>query len=141
MAIYNALQGNIGLGKAIEYFSSHSIPVSIPLNDTQKYDLVADFNGGLQKISVKTSRNKKHNSSYEVLLKRSGGSSGNSKIKLFDNNDCDYLFIYTADESLYLIPSIEITATNAICVGNKYTEYKVFIKTLEMFDKEVRAEK
>ena len=27
MAIYNALQGNIGLGKAIEYFSSHSIPV------------------------------------------------------------------------------------------------------------------
>ena len=52
-----------------------------------------------------------------------------------------YLFIYTADESLYLIPSIEITATNAICVGNKYTEYKVSIKTLEMFDKEVRAEK
>ena len=38
--MYQALQGNVGLGKAIEYFTSHSIPVCIPLNDTQKYDLV-----------------------------------------------------------------------------------------------------
>ena len=54
MALYNALQGNLGLGKAIEYFTSQSIPVAIPLNDTQKYDIIADFNGSLQRISVKT---------------------------------------------------------------------------------------
>lgn len=45
--IYQSIQGNIGLGKAIEYFTSHGITVAIPLNDTQKYDLIADFNGGL----------------------------------------------------------------------------------------------
>ena len=43
MALYNALQGNLGLGKAIEYFTSQSIPVAIPLNDTQKYDIIADL--------------------------------------------------------------------------------------------------
>lgn len=138
MALYNALQGNLGLGKAIEYFTSQSIPVAIPLNDTQKYDIIADFNDSLQRISVKTSRNKRSNTSYEVLLKNTGGSSGNNKIRLFNNTDCDYIFIYTADEDLYLIPSKEITATNSICVGNKYKEYKVYIKSLSDFDKENR---
>lgn len=138
MALYNALQGNLGLGKAIEYFTSQSIPVAIPLNDTQKYDIIADFNGGLQRISIKTTRFKSSNTSYEVLLKNTGGSSGNNKIRLFNNQDCDYVFIYTASEDLYLIPAKEIFATNSICVGNKYSEYKVFIKSLADFDKEVR---
>ena len=57
--IYRSIQGNIGLGKAIEYFTSWGIPVSIPLNDTQKYDLIADFDNKLQRISVRTSRYKK----------------------------------------------------------------------------------
>ena len=132
------MQGNLGLGKAIEYFTSHSIPVAIPLNDTQKYDLIADFNGKLQRISVKTSRATENGKSFSVQLRNTGGSSGNNKIRLFNNTDCDYVFIYTADEDLYLIPSKEITATNTICVGNKYKEYKVYIKSLSDFDKENR---
>jgi hypothetical protein len=138
MALYNAIQGNLGLGKAIEYFTSQNIPVAIPLNDTQKYDIVADFDGKLQKISIKTSRYQPRENVFEVMLKNTGGSSGNNKIRLFDNDNCDYIFIYTANEDLYLIPSKEITATNSICVGNKYVEYKVFIKTLSDFDEEVR---
>ena len=37
----------MGLGKAIEYFTSHQISISLLLNDTQPYDLIADFNGKL----------------------------------------------------------------------------------------------
>lgn len=136
--IYNSIQGNIGFGKAIEYFTSQGIPVSIPLNDTQKYDLIADFNGGLQRISVKTSRFSKNGTSYEVALKNSGGSSGKSVIRKFDNTSCDYVFIYTANEDLYLIPTNQIQALNAIIVGNKYTEFKVKIKTLSEYDEETR---
>ena len=138
MALYNSLQGNIGLGKAIEYFTSHSISVAIPLNDTQKYDIIADFNGGLQRISVKTSRCKASESSYEVALKNTGGSTGNYTTRYFDNTSCDYVFIYTADENIYLIPAKDITTTTSIKVGNKYTEYKVNIKTLSKFDEEQR---
>ena len=68
--IYQSIQGNIGLGKAIEYFTSHGITVVIPLNDTQKYDLIADFNGGLQRISVKTSAFTKNGKTYPVVLKK-----------------------------------------------------------------------
>ena len=33
--------GIVGLGKAIEYFTSYNITVALPLNDTQPYDLIA----------------------------------------------------------------------------------------------------
>lgn len=128
---YQSIQGNMGLGKAIEYFTSQGITVALPLNDTQKYDLIADFNGGLQRISVKTSRFSRTGTSYEVALKNSGGASGKNVIRNFDNTSCDYVFIYTADEKIYLIPSEIIEAKSGITVGNKYTEYIVEAKTLK----------
>lgn len=127
------MQGNLGLGKAIEYFTSHSIPVAIPLNDTQKYDLIADFNGKLQRISVKTSRATENGKSFSVQLRNTGGSSSNNKIRPFDNESCDYLFIYTINEEYYLIPSKEVTAINSINVGPKYYDYLVEIKTFAEF--------
>ena len=126
--MYQARQGNIGLGKAIEYFTSHSIAVCIPLNDTQKYDLVVDIDGQLARVSVKTSRFKQNKSSYYVLLKNCGGSSGKGKIRPFDNKSCEYVFVLTGDDKLYLIPSCEIAAKGAICIGDKYSKYEVFCK-------------
>lgn len=139
MNMYQSIQGNLGLGKAIEYFTSHGIIVALPLNDTQKYDLIADFNGGLQRVSVKTARyTTTEGRSYEVLLKNCGGTSKGSKIRLFDNSTCDYLFIVTASDKYYLIPSKEITAKNSIVVGIKYAEYEVSSKSLSQYDLEQR---
>ena len=135
--MYQSLQGNIGLGKAIEYFTSHGIPVAIPLNDTQPYDLIADFDNSLQRISVKTSRNQTSANSYSVQLRNTGGNrTGTVRQVSFDNSKCDYVFIYTADEKLYLIPSKDITVSNAISVGNKYQEYLVQIRSFEDFIKD-----
>ena len=36
----NKEKGNTGLGVAIAYYSSNGYIVSIPLNDTQVYDLI-----------------------------------------------------------------------------------------------------
>lgn len=125
--MYQSLQGNMGLGRAIQYFTSWNIPVALPLNDTQKYDLIADIDGKLQKIQVKTSRYMGSSlSSYEVQLKNSSGN----KITNFDNTTCDYVFIYTADEKIYLIPAQEIKAKTAVRVGNMYKEYCVQCKNL-----------
>jgi len=130
----------MGLGKAIEYFTSQGISLAIPLNDSQKYDLIADFNGKLQRISVKTSRSLQSENSYTVMLRNCGGSSGKNITRNFDNTSCDYVFIYVANEDLYLIPSKDITASSSICVGNKYTEYKVYIKTLQEYSNEIVLE-
>ena len=137
--MYLSLQGNIGLGKAIEYFTSNQIPVSIPLNDTQPYDLIADFDGKLQKIQVKTSRSTyTEGKSYVVGLRNCGGNrTGSVRAVSFDNTKCDYVFIYTGDNKYYLIPSKNISATNSIVVGIKYTEYEVHSKTLNDFLEEM----
>ena len=135
--MYLSLQGNMGLSKAIDYFTSHQIPISIPMNDTQKYDLVIDLNNELKKVQVKTSRYQAKSGGYEVQLKNSGGAVKNYKIRLFDNNSCDYLFILTGADKLYLIPSNIVTAKNSIVVGgNRYNEYEVKIKTFSEFSKE-----
>lgn len=133
--MYLSLQGNVGLGKAIEYFTSHQIPVSLPLNDTQPYDLVADFNGKLQKVQTKTSRySETDGQTYVVQLKNSGGNrTGTTRIVPFDNTSCDYVFVYTASDKIYLIPSDEIHTTSSMTVGIKYAEYEVKSKTLKDF--------
>ncbi len=136
--VYLSLQGNMGLSKAIDYFTSHQIPIALPMNDTQKYDLIADFNGELQRISVKTSRNRTEYGTYSVGLRNTGGSSGNIKTRPFDKNTCDYIFILTGDDKLYLIPASIIDATNSISVGKKYTEYEVHIKQLSEYAEELK---
>ena len=45
----NKEKGNTGLGIAIAYYTSNGYTVSIPLNDTQDYDLIVDKNDILNK--------------------------------------------------------------------------------------------
>jgi hypothetical protein len=51
-------KGNIGVGIAISYFSSQLKTVSLPLNDSQPYDIVVEFPDGLKKVQVKTTTEK-----------------------------------------------------------------------------------
>lgn len=140
MGVYNSIQGNMGLGKAIEYFTSHGYVVSLPLNDTQKYDLIVDLNNTLSRISVKTSRHISENNTYEVNLRSCGGASGKNIVRHFDKNSCEYIFIYTGDNKIYLIPSTQIEAKCSIMVGKKYTEYEVHSKTLTEYSYECNKE-
>lgn len=132
--MYLSLQGNAGLGVAIQYFTSHQMTVCLPLNDTQKYDLVADINGSLQRISVKTSKNKKNSTSYEVGLRNIGGASGKSIVRKFNNKDCDYIFVLIGDNRTYLIPSNVVHNSNCIVVGGfAYSEYEVHTNQFSQF--------
>ena len=55
----NKEKGNSGLGIAIAYFTINGYTVSIPLNDTQDYDLVIEKNGKLESVQVKATACKK----------------------------------------------------------------------------------
>lgn len=134
MGAYQSLQGNLGLSKAIHYFISNKYCVSIPLNDTQGYDLVVEKDGVLNRVQVKTSRGRTSAGSFTVQLRNTGGAS-NRKTN-FDNTRQDLLFVYTADEEMYLIPSQEITSINSINVrpkDNPYSKYRVFDASFDDF--------
>lgn len=121
---YKSHQGNVGLGRAIAYYTEKGYTVMLPLNDTQKYDLVIDKDGLLQRVSVKTTQfiaNKKNE--FSVLLKKCGGSSGNAKCQSFNNKDCDILFVLTITGIMYEIPTKEINVKNALTLAEKWNKY------------------
>lgn len=122
---YKSKQGNIGLGKAISIFTEVGINVAIPLNDTQDYDLIIDI-GKLKKISVKTTKFRQKNGKFAVLLKRCGGSAKNRKIKHFNNKNNDFLFCFTSNNEIYLIPSCKIKSKCTLTFTDKLKCYRIY---------------
>jgi PD-(D/E)XK endonuclease len=118
-------QGLAGIGSAIKYFTDNEITVSIPLNDSQGYDLVADIKGVLSKVQVKTTSCKQNSGHYKASLRTTGGNQSFSYAKDFDKKSCDYLFILAEDGSEYFIPTKVVENINSITLCEKYNEYRV----------------
>jgi len=72
----NKEKGNSSLGIAIAYYSSNGYTVSIPLNDTQDYDLIVDKDSILKRVQVKSTGCKTQYGNYQVALKSCGRNKG-----------------------------------------------------------------
>lgn len=120
----NREKGNSGLGIAIAYFSVNGYTVSIPLNDTQDYDLVIEKDGKLESVQVKATGCKRRNGNYQVALRSYGGTKGTTYKTLVDTN-IDYLFVLNQDKEIFLIPKSKINNRNTLNLCEKYMQYKV----------------
>ncbi|GAB5492938.1 MAG: hypothetical protein Phog2KO_31530 [Phototrophicaceae bacterium] len=121
-------QGDIGLVLEIAWFEINDYPVSIPLTDSQDYDLIIDMSGTLKKVQVRTTYNQQKSGSYEVNLRVMGGNrSGTGQVKYFIDTDVDYLFIVVENGAKYFIPKSNITNKRAINIFNdrQYEQYRV----------------
>lgn len=113
-------QGNVGL--AIAYYSKLGYTISIPLTDSQDYDMIVDTGNTLLKVQVKTTTCRRDSGNYQLNLKVSGGTG---KVKTFDLNKCDLIFAMTEQFEFYSIPRSEISAASSITLGEKYLPFKV----------------
>ncbi len=113
------------MGFAIAYFTSCGITVSIPVTDSQKYDLIVDLDGVLSRVQVKTTKYKREGGYYTATIRSMGGNKSCTTVTKFDNTQVDYLFILTEDKTMYFIPAKEIASTNAIRLGPTFNKYKV----------------
>lgn len=119
-------QGDVGLAIAIAWFVENGYNVSIPLTDSQDYDLVVETRNKLSRVQIRTTYHKKPTGFYGVNLLVSGGNrSGTGKIKFFDPERVDYLFVVTETRDKYFIPSSHIAARRQLVLGDKYALYKV----------------
>lgn len=119
-------QGDVGLGAAIAWFTSNEYTVSIPLTDSQDYDLIVDKTGIVSRVQVKTSSYKRNDNYYVQLSVKGGNKSGTGKIKKFDKNRVELVFVLTDDGGKYLIPSTEIEVKNHYSLTNdRIMKYKV----------------
>ena len=108
------MQGNAGVGSAINYFTQEGYTVSIPLTDSQDYDLLIDDNGSIKKVQVKTSIHSRRAPGFVVGLRTNGGNrSGSGKMKTPDEMDYDILFVLTGDNRRFVIPDDEIDAKHS----------------------------
>lgn len=97
----NKEKGNIGLTSAIYNLTKLGYTISLPLNDTQWYDLIAEKDCKTFFVQVKATEYKTKYNFYQCSLKTCGGTSGKiiSKVKDYP---IDLLFIWTPDGE-YLI--------------------------------------
>lgn len=119
-------QGDIGLGMAIAWFVKNDYVVSIPLTDSQDYDLVIEINTCFYAVQVRTTYYEKYPGIYQLNLRVTGGNqSGAGKSKPFDPEKVAYLFAVTDAGEQFLIPSHAIEARRSLNLGEKYAQYKV----------------
>ncbi len=111
-------QGDAGLTTAIAWFDGNGYRVSIPLTDSQDYDLVVDDGDRLYRVQVRTTYYQPYEAIYQVHLIVSGGNrSGTGKAKYFDPKKVEFLFVLTDTGDKFLIPCDEITTRKSINLG------------------------
>ena len=89
------------------------VPVYIPFGELEYADLIAEFNGKLNKIQVKTSN--KFDNGFSVDLRSSTIKKGKDYSHKYDENDIDYFAIYNIEsKTSLLLPIKEFSGRNTV---------------------------
>ena len=108
--------GRIGLSMAINYFTINSYTVSIPINDTQWYDIVVEKDGLFQTVQCKAT------SGDVIDFRSTGGTKGIEYDNLLNHSELDYLFCVNGNLEMWLIPIKDITTTKQITLRTEPTK-------------------
>lgn len=114
--------GNAALSVAIAYFGSNGYIVSIPLNDTQDYDLIVDDGEKLQRVQVKGTDTKRTANAYTVGLRTISGTTRKA-YKTVKNTNVELLFCLCGDGTMYVIPSDKIDNESALNLCKQKSKY------------------
>lgn len=115
-------KGNIALTQAISYFGLNNYTISIPLNDSQWYDLIVEKDGVFQSVQVKYTSEQHDNGQYVCSLRT---ISGTTRKKVYSVKDTmvDLLFCYCSNGLKFLIPAKEIKTSNIITLFTGTSDY------------------
>ena len=103
-------KGNIGEAIVLAEFIKRGIQVSIPFGDNARYDLIADFNGKLNRIQVKYCNQITDNGSVLCPCASSTNHTTNKHYTIY-NNDVDYFCFYIVIWDVVILVPIEIIGT------------------------------
>jgi Holliday junction resolvase-like predicted endonuclease len=124
-------QGDLGEASALEWLTRQGASVFVPFGHSPDYDLIAEVEGRLLRIQVKTStyveRTLNGNPRWQVQIATNGGNQSWSGVaKRFDPSRFDLLFVLTGGGRRWLVPAAYIEAeTNLSLGGPKYSEFEI----------------
>ena len=119
-------QGDIGELSAMEWLVENGWDVYLPLGHAPDADLVADRDGRLVRVQVKTCSLLRGGRYDVTLCTRGGNQSWSGVVKHFSPRRCDRLFVHVADGRRWWIPAAVVGGGTGIRLGGpKYAEYEV----------------
>ena len=92
--------GRIGLSMAINYFTIQGYTVSLPLNDTQWYDMVVEKDKKFYTVQCKATMTQDDT----IVLKSCGGTKGTAYDNVVNHPELDYIFAVNKNLECQLIP-------------------------------------
>ncbi len=124
-------QGDLGEASAIEWLTRRGVGVWIPLGHSPDADLIADYEGRLLRVQVKTTTFMEPtplgHERWEASLSTNGGNqSWNRVAKTFDPSRFDFLFVLVGNGRRWFIPASVIESTHTVRLGGvKYAEFEI----------------
>jgi hypothetical protein len=119
-------QGDLGEVSAIEWLVGRGAKLYLPLGHAPDADLVADLDGQLVRVQVKTTRYFEKGRYVVTLATRGGNQSWSGLVKRFSRDRCDYLFVLAGDGRRWFIPSTAVAGGTGIVLGGpKYSVFEV----------------
>lgn len=122
---------------AINYFTCQGYTISLPINDTQWYDLVVEKDGKFYTVQCKATQTE----NGDINFRSTGGTNGGVYDNLLNHSELDYLFCVNKDLNMWLIPIKDIqqnrksirlrTEPNANNQGFQTYKYRVQISDEE----------
>lgn len=103
----NKDKGRAGLSMAIAYFGCNGYTVSVPLNDTQWYDLIIEKDGVFQTVQCKATGTDNN----VISLRSCGGTKGTAYDNVKDH-PTDWLFCLDNQQNMFLIPMQDLMKTS-----------------------------
>lgn len=106
--------GNIGQVKTLSKFVELGVPVFTPFGEGYTADLIADFNGKLNRIQVKTTESL-HDDTYMLWkITRQNGFHGDKK--KYTKEEVDYFALYCIETDILCLVPIEKAQTYEITI-------------------------
>ncbi len=119
-------QGDIGELSAMYWLASRGASVALPVGNSRHWDLIAEVEGRLIRVQVKTSTCCFKDRWDVTLCTRGGNRSWSGEVKRLDPSRYDYLFVLTGGGRRWFIPSGRVAGGSGLRLGGpKYAEFEV----------------
>jgi PD-(D/E)XK nuclease superfamily protein len=119
-------QGDIGELSAMYWLASIGASVAIPVGHSPDWDLIAELDGRLLRVQVKSCTCWYKQRWSVSVCTRGGNQSWSGLVKRLDATRCDYLFVLVGDGRRWFIPAPAVGGGTAIQLGGpRYAEFEV----------------
>ena len=134
--------GDIGEAQAIALFTKNQIPVSKPLTNNVRYDLIIEKNNKLYRVQVKSTANIK-DGKMEFATKTTNYTKGSWSSNHYSKNEVDLFFLYCLENDwcgLFILKE-EIPTSLYIRTVPPKNNQKIGIRLMEdySFDKQLAS--